>query len=249
VLRIQSLDYLKLYAELAAWISGQGPVLLSELASLTTPRPATPRAPVLNNVATNQTDPSSPLNCQLLPPTPTTTRDVSSPDQTTPTTEPVPPHSSHVPSFDTNHSNDLRTGFSIKLLRPRPTKCIVALSRIENHVYLAIDLPSQSLWNAIQVPSTKSVTSDDSSSISEGVEPLLLDIITRGATTRKQCDRVCGQCEKRMGQRIGPPSLLDFHSPSNVIRPTSGTVQVHFTFCCYSRHHQREDERYVYVAQ
>jgi len=117
------------------------------------------------------------------------------------------------------------------------------LPGIETHVHLVIVFPSQS-WNAIQLPHTKSVTSDDSSSISEDIKPLLLAITVRAATTRQECDLVCGQCEKRMGQRLGPPSLLDFHGPSNII---SGRVRVHFTFCCYP-HHQKEDEQYVYVA-
>jgi len=78
------------------------------------------------------------------------------------------------------------------------------------------------------------VTSDDSSSIGEDIKPLLLAITVRG-------------CEKRMGQRLGSPSLLDFHRPSNIVRARDGRVRVHFTFYCYS-HHQKEDEPYVYVA-
>ena len=148
----------------------------------------------------------------------------------------------NVTDRSTNHST---TGLSIKL-KPRPDQGVVILTRIEKHVYLDIKLPSQS-WNAIQLPSTNSVKSDDSSSISKETKPLLLLIIVRGATTQQLCDRVCEQCERRIGQKTGPPSLLDFHSPSNIIRAKSGRVRVHFTFCCYS-HHQKEDEQYVYVA-
>ena len=60
--------------------------------------------------------------------------------------------------------------------------------------------------------------------------------------------RVCDQCEKRMGNKIGSLSLIDFHGPSNILTPKRGMVLVHFTFSCYSRHHQKGDEQYVYVA-
>ena len=111
-------------------------------------------------------------------------------------------------------------------------------SRIETHVYLDIHLPSRS-WNAIQLPLTKLVTSDGSSSIREGIKPLLLVINAHGATTRQECNRVCEQCEKRMGNKTGAPSLIDFHGPSNILTPKNEIVQVHLTFSCYSRHHPR----------
>ena len=137
---------------------------------------------------------------------------------------------------------------AVALLKPRPTQGrVVILPRIETHVYLNIDLLSGS-WNAIQLPLTKSVKQDDSSRIWEGIEPLLLVINARGSTTRQEYNRVCEQCVKRMGNSIGPQSLIDFHSPSNILTPRSGIVQVHFTFSCYSRHHQKEDDQYVYVS-
>ena len=103
------------------------------------------------------------------------------------------------------------------------------------------------------LPLTKSVTSDDLSSIGGYIKPLLLVIIVRGATTRQECNGVCEQCEKRTGNKIGPPSLIDFHSSSNILTPRGGiiprggTIQVHFTFSCYSRHHLKQDKEYVYV--
>jgi len=171
---------------------------------------------------------------QLLPPT---TGGVRSPDHTVPTTDPTLSH--------TNHST---TGLSIRLLKPRlnPGGGVI-LQGIETHVHLDIVFPSQS-WNAIQLPHTESVTSDDSSSIGEDIKPLLLAITVRGATTRQECDLVCNQCEQRVGQRMGGRSLIDFHSPSNIITPRGGKVQVHFTFRCYSRHHRKEDKQYTYVA-
>ena len=187
-----------------------------------------------------QTDPS------FLPPTITDARGTG---QSPPITEPAPgpSHSAHTSSFDTGDSS---TDFTIRLLKPLPTPTqggAVILPRIETHVFLDIDLPSGS-WNAILLPFTKSVTSDDSSSIGGYIKPLLLAIIVRGATTRHECNSLCEQCEKRMGNKIGSPSLIDFHSPSNIITPRGGTIQVHFTFSCYSRHHRKEDEEYVYVA-
>ena len=170
------------------------------------------------------------------------THGVHNPDQTAPSTQTTPSSSSHTPSFYTNHST---TGLSIRLLKPRPNQGgVIILTRTETNVHLDIKLPSQS-WNAIQLPRTKSVTSDDSSSIGEDIKPLLLAITVRGATMRQEF--VCGHCEKRMGQRPGPPSLLDFHSPSNIIRARDGRVRVHFTFYCYS-HHQKQDEQYEYVV-
>jgi hypothetical protein len=165
--------------------------------------------------------------------------------QTVPASEQIPPHSSHTSSFETSHSS---TDFALRLRKPRPAQgCAVILPRIETHVYLDIVLPSRS-WNAIQLPCTKSVTSDDSSSVGEGIKPLLLVIIVRGATTRQEYHSVCGKCGKRMGNKTGPPSLIDFHGPSNILTPQHGMVQVHFTFSCYSRHHRKEDEQFLYVA-
>ena len=244
-LAINDKDRLELYAELVEWIEGRGPAPLPELTPWPSPLPTTP--PRLDNVAsppvwdksTTQTDPSS------LPNRPPTTIDAPDPGQTAPTTEPIPPHPSHTSSFQTNHSN---TDVAIRLLKPRPIQGrAVILSRIETHVYLDIDLPPR-YWNAIQLPLTKSVTIDDSSSLGEGIKPLLLGIIARGATTGQQCNGVCEKCEKRIGNKTGAPSLIDFHSPSNVLTPKGGMVRVHFTFTCYSRHQQKEDKEYVYVA-
>jgi len=139
---------------------------------------------------------------------------------------------------------------SIRLDKRQPTEDATIFQRIENHVYLDIHLPSQSpvTWNAIQVPHTTSVKRVDVPSDDETIIPLTLDIIVRGATTRQECIHVCGQCEERMGQRLGRPRLIDFHSSSNIIRPKKGTVHLHFTFCCYSRHHQKKDKQYVYVT-
>jgi len=157
--------------------------------------------------------------------------------ETTPATELTPSHFPHT-SF---------TDFAITLVKPRPTQGrAVILSRIETHVYLDIDLPSR--WNAIQLPLTKSVTRDDTSSMDEGIEPLLLVIAVRGATSGEAYNYVCKRCDARMGNMIGTPSLIDYHSNSNIITPKGGVVQVHFTFSCYSRHHRKEDEQYVYVA-
>ena len=235
----------ELQAELVEWIDGHGPAPLPELASWPSPLPTTP--PLDNNVAapftwdnfTYQTNPSSLPNRQFVPPTTT-----NAPD-TGPATEPIPPHSSHTSSFATSDSS---TDFAIKLLRPRPTQGrAVVLPRIETHVYLDIHLQSRS-WNAIQLPLTKSVTNDDSSSIGGGIKPLQLVIIVRGATTRQKCNSVCEQCEKRVGTKIGPPSLIDFHSSSNILTPRGGVNKIHFTFSCYSRHHIKEDGQYMYVA-
>jgi hypothetical protein len=90
--------------------------------------------------------------------------------QTASTTGPVPPHSSHTSSFETN---DASTDFAIKAQGRT-----VILPHIETHVYLDIELPSRS-WNAIQLPCTKLVTSDDSSGIAECIKPLLLIIVVR----------------------------------------------------------------------
>jgi hypothetical protein len=209
---------------LVDWIYGHGPVPLPELASWPSPRLDNVAAPSTWDNTTNQIDPSSIPNRHLVPPT---TADSPDAGQTIPTTEPVPLHPSHAPSFETS---DPSTDFAIRLLKPRPTQgCAVVLSRIEshvyldivlsrieNHVYLDIDLPSRS-WDAIQLPCTKSVTNDDSRRIGEGIKPLLLVIIVRGATTQQEYHSVCGQCEKRMGNKTGPPSLIDFHSCSNIL--------------------------------
>ena len=218
-------------------IHAYGPIPLPQLASL-------PDAfALLDNVAvppllgtpTDQT-PLRPYG-QLVHPTTTTAPKAG---QSPPTNEPFPSHTS---SFDTSEES---ADFAVSLLRPLPQGSAVILNRIEINVYLVIILPPGS-WNAIQLPLTKSVTSDDSSSIG-GYKPLLLVIIVRGATTRQVCNCVCEQCEKRTGNKRGPPSLIDFRSPSNIITPRGGTIQVHFTFSCYSRHHRKEDEEYVYVA-
>ena len=161
------------------------------------------------------------------------------------TTQSIPFHCSHMSPLDTNSSS---TDFAISLFKPPPTptqRSTVILPRIDTHIYLDITLPSGP-WNAIQLPLTKSVARDDSSSIGEYMKALLLDIVVRGATTRQECHYVCEQCEKRTGNNY--PNLIDFHSPTNIITPRGGTIQVHFTFSCYSRHHREEDEEYVYVA-
>jgi len=214
-------------------MDGRGPPPLLELASW--PSVAVPST--WDN-HTNQTNPSSLPNRYLVPPT---TADAPDASRTAPATELLPPHPSHTPSFDTSHSS---TDFTVRLLKPRPT---VVLSRIETHVYLDIVLPSQ-YWNAIRLPSTKSVTNNDSSSFGEPIKPLLLAIVVRGATTRQEYHSVCRQCKKRVGNKTGPAGMIDFHSPSNILTPERGIVQVHFTFSCYSRHHRKEDEQYVYVA-
>ena len=219
-----------------------GPIQLPQLATADQP---------LDNVAAlgssiRQIDPFSLPDGQLVPPTMTGARGRGT-GQSPPTTEPAPSpsHSAHTPSSNTNDSS---TDFAISLINPRPTQgSAVILPRIETHVYLDIGLPSGS-WNAIRLPFTKSVTGDDSSSIGEYLKPLLLVIIVRGATTGQVCNYVCERCEKRMGNKIGSPSLIDFHSPSNIITPRRGAIQVHFTFSCYSRHHRKEDNEYVYVA-
>ena len=246
-LSIPALDYLKLWAELVEWINGRGPAPLPELApwpSLlpTTPPLDNPAAPSTWDNSTNQTDPSSLPNWHVLPPT---TAETPTASQTTPTTQTIPPSSlAHLPSR-TGHSS---TDFAIRFLKPLPTQgCAVVPSRIETHVYLDIDLPLRSC-DAIQLPLTKSVTRDDLSTIGERIKLLLLAIVVRGATTRQEYHSVCGQCEKRVGNKAGPPSLIDFHSPSNILTPKRGMVRVHFTFSCYSRHHQKEDEEFVYVA-
>jgi hypothetical protein len=247
-LSIQAPDCLKLWAELVDWIYGHGPIPLPELASWLPPLPTTP--PRLDNVAapfiwdnsTNQVDLSLLPNRHLVPPTAADAPDSS---QTTPTTELILPHPSHTSSLETS---DPRTDFAISLLKPQPTLgCAVILPHIKTHVYLDIVLPSRS-WNAIQLPCTNSVKSDDSFNIGERVKPLLLIIVVRGATTQQEYRSVCGKCEKRMGKKTGPPSLIDFHDPSNILTPKCGMVQAHFTFACYSRHHRKEDEQYVYVA-
>ncbi len=173
-----------------------------------------------------------------------TNRDVRSPDQTAPTTGSIFPHSRYNSSSDINNSN---TGFAVRLLKPQPTLEGVVFIERRNHVHLDIDLPLR-LWNAIQLPSTKSVKIGDSYLLGEYLRPLLLDITVRGATTWQEYNRVCRECEERVGNTLGPSSLIDFHSSSNIIRPRGRTVGVHFTFSCYSRHHRREDEQYVYVA-
>jgi len=218
-------------------MEGRGPAPLLELASW--PFVAVPST--WDN-PTNQTNPSSLPNRYLLPPT---TADAPDAGQTTSATELLPPHPSHTTSLDTSH---LSTDLTVRLLKPRPTQgCAVVLSRIETHVYLDIVLPSQ-YWNAIRLPLTNSVTNDELSSIGEPTKPLLLAIVVRGATTRQEYHSVCGQCKKRVGNKTGPAGMIDFHSPSNILTPERGIVQVHFTFSCYSRHHRKEDEQYVYVA-
>jgi len=235
------------------WIGDRGPAPLPELASWPSPPPST-SPPRLDNVAapsactwdnlTNQTDDSSLPNEQLLPPI--LTRDVRRLYQTAPNTELIAFHPSHTLSFETNDLSTDFVDFAITLVKPRLAQgsAVVVIPRIETHVYIDIILPSPA-WNALQLPFTKSVTSDDSSSIGERITPLLLDIIVRGATTRQACNRVCEQCEKRMRNSSG---LIDFHGPTNVLTPKDGMVQVHFTFSCYSRHHRKEDEQFVYVT-
>lgn len=139
---------------------------------------------------------------------------------------------------------------SIKLNKRQPTEDAVIVLRIETHVYLDITLPFQLPvnWNAVQVPHTTSVRRVDIPSDDENIIPLMLEIIVRGATTGQECVRVCDQCQERVGQRLGRPSLIDFHSNGNIIRPKNGTVHIHFTFCCYSRHHLKDDKQYVYVT-
>ena len=161
-------------------------------------------------------------------------------------TDLVLPRSSHTRSSDTNTPE---ISISVKCDKRQPTDDRVIFLRIENHVYLNIDLPLRLpvTWNAIQVPQTMSVKRVDAPSGGERI--LSLDILVRGATTRQACDSVCYQCVERVGQRMGRPSLIDFHGPSNIIKPKNGTIHVHFTFCCYSRHHREEDEQYVYVTE
>ena len=157
----------------------------------------------------------------------------------------LPPHPSHTTSLDTSH---LSTDLTVRLLKPRPTQGgAVVLSRIETNVYLDIILPSRS-WDAIRLPSTKSVTNDELSSIGEPTIPLLLAVVVRGATTRQEYHSICEQCKKRVGNKTGPAGMIDFHSPTSILTPERGIVQVHFTFSCYSRHHRKEDEQFVYVA-
>jgi hypothetical protein len=246
-LSFQAPGCLNLYSELVEWIYGRGPAPLLELAAWPSPLPTTPprATPSTWDNSTNQTDSSSLPKPHLVPHTITNAPDAGQP---APTMGPMPSHSSRTPPFETGH---LSTYFAITLVKPRPAQdsAIIVLPRIETHVYLDIELklPSRS-WNTIQLPLTKSVTSDDSSKIGERIKPLLLVIVVRGATTWQEYHTVCEKCEKRIGNKTGPPSLIDFHSSSNIINPKGRRVQVHFTFACYSRHHLKEDEQYVYVA-
>ena len=193
------------------------------------------------DIPTHQADPFLLPERQFIP---STTIDALDTGQTAPATEPIRPHSSHTSPFATSDSS---TDFAVRLLRPRPTQGrAVVLPRIETHVYLNIDL--QPYWNAIQIPLTKSVARDDSSSTGKGIKPLQLVIIVRGATTRQECNYVCERCQERVGNKKGPVSLIDFHSPSNILTPKNGVVQIHVTFSCYSRHHREEDTEYMYVA-
>ena len=180
------------------WIHDHGAAPLPELASWPSPLPTTPPLH-LDDVSasydsTNETDPTS-FRHRLLPPI--LTRDVLRLCQTAPTTELTPSHPSHTSSFETS---DLSTDFAITLVRPTPPQgsIIVVLPRIETHLYLDIVLPSRS-WNAIRLPLTKSVTSDNSSNIGEGIKPLLLVITVRGSTTQQEYHCVCEKCEARMG--------------------------------------------------
>ena len=128
---------------------------------------------------------------------------------------------------------------------PNTSTALKSAIVVETHDYLDIGLPSRS-WNAIQLPCTYSVTRGDSSNIGEGIKPLLLVIIVRGAATQQEYNRVCEQCEKRIGNKTGPPGLIDFHGPC--LTAQRGMAQVHLTISCYSRHHRKEDEQYVYPA-
>ena len=150
-----------------------------------------------------------------------------------PTSTIQPNLSSHTSFFDTSDSS---TNFPISHLKPHPTPSqgsAIILPHIESNVFFVIMLPSGS-WNAIQLPLTKSVTRSDLSSIGGCIELLLL---VRG----------CEQC-RRTGNNMGPPSLIDSHTPSDDVTPRDGTIQVHFTFSSHSRHHRKEDEGHVYVA-
>ena len=180
-LLIRALDTLKLPVGFIEWVYGHGPAPLPELASWPSPLPTAPLR--LDDVFTPspETDLSLPLNGHLPP---ILTHDDRTTCQTTaPTTKLIPSHPSHTSSFE---SSDPSTDFAITLVRPRLPQgsAIVVLPRIETHVYLDIVLPSRS-WNTIHLPLTKSVTSDNSSNIGEGIKPLLLVITVRGATTQQ----------------------------------------------------------------
>lgn len=98
----------------------------------------------------------------------------------------------------------------------------------ERSTKIHLDLvPSSGSWYAIQLQLTNSVTSDEPFRMGGYTKNSLLANTVHGVTPRQE-SHIC-LCEKRMGNKIGPTGLIDFHSPSNIIAPNVRTVQVHFT--------------------
>jgi len=148
----------------------------------------------------------------------------------------------------------------LSLSRPQPEGQIVIVRR-ECQVALDIklnELPALSgqlpvKWKGLVIPSTANVKTEDY----RGEEEFLhISVRVFGADTKREYKAVCGTCSKREGKRRGKPSLVDFHSASNVIKAASKgrqktglsedwLVQVKFTFTCYPKHQNSNESAYL----
>ena len=137
-------------------------------------------------------------------------------------------------------------------MKPKPNGQVVIVRR-ECKATIEINLrrlpvpPSQQFttWNGLVIPSTAGVRTDDYT----GERDLLhLSVRVFGADTGGEYDAVCTTCNKREGKKKGTPSLVDFHAPSDVIRPSEhGLVRVKFQFSCYPKHQHPKESAYLWV--
>ena len=136
----------------------------------------------------------------------------------------------------------------IVYIKPHPQRGEDVITfRRETHVALDIileRLPSQipPKFTGVKIPSTRSVKNSVDTT---GKTLLGLRIHVYGATTKKSYETVCENCEKRVGNNHGAPSLIDFHAQYDAIEPKDGKIRVDFSFCCYPKCHKLGDTEYL----
>jgi len=136
----------------------------------------------------------------------------------------------------------------IDLIKPRLQEQdrVITLRR-ETNVTLEINFEQileqhSAVWSGIKVPATGSVKNYVDTT---GKSLLEFRINLYGATNERPYEKLCANCEKRVGTKSGIPSLIDFKAESDMIEPEDGRIRVTFVFCCYPQHAPPADGEYL----
>jgi hypothetical protein len=136
----------------------------------------------------------------------------------------------------------------IALTKPLPQaeNHVITLRR-ETHVTLEMNFEQISMHlsevsSGIKVPATGSVKN-----YADTTGKFLLEfrINLYGATTKRNYQNVCANCEKREGKKKGILSVIDFKTETDMIAPKDGKIRIDFVFCCYPKDHQLGDVEYL----